>query len=83
MATRGTTQSDDEAEGANKITFENKAKFKDNFRDVSFVVMSLLVLHGGCRIFSPPAVCRRMVSEPAMVSVMVAGSSYQDIRPPK
>lgn len=37
MATRGTTATDDEADGDNTITFENKAKFKDNFCDVSLV----------------------------------------------
>ena len=36
MASRGTTKDDDVAEGDNRVTFENKAKFKDNVCDVSF-----------------------------------------------
>lgn len=41
MATRGTTSADDETEGDNRITFEGKAKFKDNFCDVSVFCYSV------------------------------------------
>lgn len=36
LSTQGAFDTDDAAEGDNRITFENKAKFKDNLCDVSF-----------------------------------------------
>lgn len=35
LSTEGTIDGDDAAEGDNRVTFEKKAKFKDNFCDVS------------------------------------------------